>query len=883
MTSFFDKEMLSQIIESISNIVFSTNPEGVIEYVNQSFTAVTGYCAEEATGKKASILKSGLMDDDYYADVWNTILSGRTVKAVVTNRRKDGSLFYYNQTITPVFDEEGNIAHFVSTGDDVSAEYEAKMKLRHQQELTELFVKHSPAAVAMFDRDLRYLITSDQWLTDYSLAGQEVIGKTHYEVFPEIENRQDWKEYHRRALEGEGISREQDAFRRSDGKTDWIRWSLQPWYLENGEVGGIIMFTQLINEQKALLEKLEREKELSRLFLEVAGTMFVVLDRSGSVVLVNKKVSEILGYSRRELIGKNWFRMIIPEEKEKQKGKKSLTDNRIIREGEKFLNYLEKSITTKSGTRRCIGWFNTVIRDASGRISHTISSGHDITDRLRSEEELRHHKENLESIISERTRSLSIANHTLTEREAELKEATRRAEEANRAKTMFLTNMSHEIRTPLNSIIGFTQLLRKDAANSPDQNEKLDIIGRSSDHLLALIDDILEISKIEAGKLKLDRSPFNLHELIANLESMFRYRAQPEGLSLKIEKEADIPEHVLGDARKLRQLFFNLISNALKYTDFGEIVVSLGTEPLSEERILLKGSVRDSGTGISGEDIRTIFNYFEQSHNQARNRGGTGLGLAIAKEIVELMEGSISAESTPGAGSTFSFEVKLDLYPGAGSVLTEETTCKDPEENSETDFHLLEENREVLILDDNELNRKLLRILLERTGFSVHEAADGSEGLELFLKNSFRAVFADLSMPVMDGYGFARKVRAMAQEKNRTIIIAVTAAFARDVPSGLFDALLTKPIRDCDLNNVIRKFFRVEYSAPPQDYRQGISADLLEQVYNSAVEGDIYRLHELAEMVRSGNPEAAAFILEKTDKFDMGSIQNAFTSQEELG
>ncbi len=877
MTEYFDKDMLSQIIGSISDIVFSTDVDGHIRYVNQSFTSVTGYSAEEVIGKKASILKSGLMDNNYYADVWNTILSGHTIHAVVTNRRKNGSLFYYDQTITPVVDEKGKIVHFVSTGEDISAEYEAKKKLRHQQELMELFVKHSPAAVAMFDRDLRYLMTSDQWLTDYSLTGQQVLGKTHYELFPEIENRSDWKEYHRRALEGERISREEDAFIRSDGRTDWIRWSLQPWHGEDGKIGGIIMFTQLVNEQKEILQKLNREKELSRLFLEVAGTMFVVLDRSGSVVLANKKVSEVLGYTSEELVGRNWFSMFFPEEEVETK---TVNENRIIRVGEEFQNYFEKTVHTKSGLKLCIGWYNTVIRDDSGIITHTISSGHDLTDRLRSEEELRHHKENLESIVTERTKSLSIANRTLTEREEELRKASERAEEANRAITMFLTNMSHEIRKPLNSVIGFTQLLRKEKGNSPDQNEKLDIISRSSDHLLALIDDILEISKIEAGKLTLDSSPFNLHELIRNLDSMFLYREQTQGLSLRIEKEQNIPEQVIGDARKLRQLFFNLIGNALKYTDFGEIVVSIKAEIVSEESIILKGTVRDSGTGISKEDIRTILNYFEQSHNQARNRGGTGLGLAIAKEIVELMDGSISAESTPGVGSTFRFEVKLGYCSQADTVEIVDAACSDYDSDMDTRIHVLEDNLDVLVIDDNETNRKLLEILLARTGFSVHEAVDGSKGLELFMKKNFRAVFADLSMPLMDGYEFAQRVRAMGPEKNGTAIIAVTAAFVRDLPAGLFDALLMKPIRECELISLISRFFRVEYTAPLQDYRRGISAHLLESVYISALEGDIQRLQELADTVRSGNPAAAAFILEKTDKFDMGSIQHAFSLQE---
>lgn len=872
MTDPFSRPGLAfKILEAASDIFFVTDPSGTIEYVNAAFTAATGYTPEEAVGKKPSILKSGLMEERYYEGVWKTILSGRTIRATVINRNKHGSVFHYDQTITPVLDDDGTIIHFVSTGKDVSEKLAAENTIRKQEEMLRLFIKHVPAAVAMFDTSMRYIVTSDQWLKDYGLEGRDLTGESHYDVFPGIRSRQDWMEYHRRALAGESISAGDDTLERADGKVDWLNWSIEPWYDGDGAIGGIIMFTKTINDQKAILRRLEKEKELSRLFLDVAGTMFVVLDRFKNIILVNRKTCEMVEYSRDALIGKNWFDTVIPEE---QRAEMKRLFALLIDEGTDELQYNENEIVSKSGKRLIIGWYNTVLRNDAGEITHSISSGHDIGERLRAEEELRQNKENLELIVQERTRKLESSRE-------ELLRAKKSAEQANSAKTLFLANISHEIRTPLNSIIGFTQLLRKSQSNTREQNEKLDIIGKSSEHLLELIDDLLEISRIESGRIVLQKEPFDLHRLVRTVESMFMYRAQARGISLRFEPDPALQRFVIGDQKRIRQLFFNLIGNAVKYTDEGEIVVSLRTDPAPEGGLLLTASVKDSGTGILEEDLDTIFNYFEQSGDRSRNRGGTGLGLAIAKEITGLMGGTIEAESRPGAGSTFTFTIELGYVQGqeqAGAQPEPRSSemCVD-EKHDEEELVVDEHDKDVLVIDDDEMNRRLLELLLGRMGFSVSAASGGAEGLKLTEKRNFRAIFLDLSMPHMNGYEFARRLRSSGSAGRFSPVFAVTAGVVKD-DEKLFDAVLSKPIHTQALNDVLSRYFRLKKASvfSSLDCMDSLDEELITGIHDAAVEGDIGRLNDLASAVEPYNVAAAAFIREHTGRFDMAAIQQLF-------
>lgn len=393
--------------------------------------------------------------------------------------------------------------------------------------------------------------------------------------------------------------------------------------------------------------------------------------------------------------------------------------------------------------------------------------------------------------------------------EEALKQAKAAAEAGNRAKSKFLASMSHELRTPLNVILGFTQILNQDHSLNPKQKEHLDIILRSGEHLLSLINDILDMSKIEAGRTKVTLNHFDLYGLLNILEEMFQLRAQSKGLQLIFDRATDVPQYVQTDESKLRQVLINLLSNAVKFTLEGNVTlrVSFTPHPTLRTSPTLHFEIEDTGPGIAPTELNNLFEAFMQTQTGRQMGQGTGLGLAISQQLVRLLEGEIRVSSSLGHGSRFQFEIPIHLSASnniQSPQLTQRIVALEP---GQPIYRLL-------VVDDRWSNRKLLVTLLEPLGFEVREAENGQEAVALWESWKPHLIWMDMRMPVMDGYEATQKIKAQLKGQ-ATVIIALTASVfeqekAEVLSSGCND-FVHKPFQSAVIFEKLIQYLGVRY------------------------------------------------------------------------
>ncbi|MEH1903734.1 MAG: ATP-binding protein [Nostoc sp.] len=419
--------------------------------------------------------------------------------------------------------------------------------------------------------------------------------------------------------------------------------------------------------------------------------------------------------------------------------------------------------------------FGKPIYDESGNLAFAIATFFDITQRKQTEKLLAEYNRTLEAQVKKRTEEFQQVIEQLQttqeeliqsqkiaaeEQQAAIREAAR-STAANLAKSEFLANMSHELRTPLNAILGFTQIMSRDYSLSSEHQENLAIINRAGEHLLNLINDILEMSKIEAGTIRLNRTSFNLIHLLKNLEQMLQLRAASKNLDLVFEYTETVHEYIETDENKLCQILLNLLGNAIKFTDAGRVTLRVRWEQgeIREQNLPhpphLFFEVQDTGCGIAPQEIDLLFEAFEQTEIGRKSQQGTGLGLAISRKYVQLMGGDITVSSMPGVGSTFAFDVQIAL------------TCPREIPTNEIKYQILaltptEKAYRILVVDDSKESRLLLVKILTPLGFEVMEATDGSEAIANWESWQPHLIFMDMRMPVMDGYEATRIIKARA-------------------------------------------------------------------------------------------------------------------------
>ena len=531
----------------------------------------------------------------------------------------------------------------------------------------------------------------------------------------------------------------------------------------------------------------------------------------GRMLMANATMVRMLGYSSFEELARQDL-----ENESRQHGYAREAYRRKIDRDGRIVG--QESVWKRSnGTLVHVRENARAIFDDTGKALYYEGTIEDITEQKWAETELKQYQERLEELVKARTAELEETNRHLEEEirereqlEHDLIHAREAAEAANRAKSVFLANMSHGIRTPMNAILGYTQILQRDPAIGKRQHEYVDVISRSGEHLLGLINDILEMSKIEAGRATLNPEEFDFYALIEDIEAMFRVRSNQKGIALEFERTGAVPRFLCADGGKIREVIINLLGNAAKFTDKGGITVKIGAEAgAGGEGCRLKVEVRDTGCGIEPDEIERAFEPFEQTKSGRFQGSGTGLGLPISRRYARMMGGDLTVESAPGLGSTFLFTFtaravsEADLRAKANGAVKQVVGIAPGRPTPR-----------VLVVDDDEASREALSLHLEIIGFDVRGAADGLEAMAVAAEWHPDVILMDLWMPNMDGLETTRKIKA-SPIGPVTPILTVTASVLEESEQEALaagsDGFIRKPFRKAEIFSELRRVLGIDY------------------------------------------------------------------------
>jgi PAS domain S-box-containing protein len=731
--------------------------EGQFLEVNSSFCQFVGYSRKELMRRGFNQITHP-HDRDVSMDYFARLIRGEFKQYNLEKRyrHKEGHWIYGILHCYLRLDAAGNPLSVITQVQDITEYKKIEEDLKQQKEYLRLVLDNIPQQVFWKDTNLVFKGCNKKWAEYAQLESPEfVIGKTDYDLFKDSQIAEFYRSQDRRVMASKKpelnvIARKQKPS--ADGRQIWLDVSRVPMLDADGYVIGIIGVLEDITEQKEIDEKLR----LTQISIDKSIDYLLFTDINARFFYTNEAATKTLGYSRDEFL-KMQVKDIDPNASENQW---SICWENLKQQG---------SFTFES--------------------IHQTKTGENISVEITLSYLEYNHKEYGCAVV----RDISERKQA----EIALQQAKEAAEAANRSKSEFLARMSHELRTPLNAILGFTQLMNRDLKRKQsvllqDHQEHLEIISRSGEHLLNLINDVLEMSKIESGRISLNSTSFDLLKLLHCLKDMLELKAKSKGLELEFEIDSDVPQYIQTDESKLRQVLINLLGNAIKFTEKGTVRLRVKTQEFKQPNTLIF-EVEDTGFGISPEELNNVFEPFLQTETGRNSQQGTGLGLSISRQFIKLMGGDITVSSQLYQGTCFQFNIKFKA--ANASQIPSKTVSRQA-----IGLAANQQTYRILVVDDNWTNRQLVIKLLKPLGFELQEAENGQEAILMWEKWQPHLIFMDMRMPVMDGYEATQYIKQHLQGQ-ATVIIALTASVFQEDRTVILSA-------GCD--DFVRKPFRVE-------------------------------------------------------------------------
>ncbi|NLM71829.1 MAG: PAS domain S-box protein [Synergistaceae bacterium] len=745
--------------------IFQVSPVDIFSEINPKYAQILGYDSpEELTGMlPGSVLADPSLTEGIVMELMEKPF--QWVRREDVFRRRDGSAVdvetYSRVTLSP----EGDFLRLDGYVIDISERKSLEREIQRELDLRQRIMDALPLGIIVKDREKRYILVNSHYADYIGIQKEGFYGKAASELFSPGRASPMEEEDDRLLATGKGFTKER-TIRGRGGELRWHHVTKSPVYTSDGELFGIVGTAIDMTSLKEAMDALKMSEERFRSLAEDSPVMISTALQDGTILYANQAYSVFFGRSRDELLGIP-FPELLPEEERIVAYRRlaSLTpDNPIVHAEERYVD--------PKGVEHFFSWINRAFFDPDGNIQVMHSAGLDIT----------------------------------AEKEAEraILAAKDEAQRASEAKSQLLANVSHEIRTPMNGILGLSELLLESGLND-EQHNYARMVHTSASNLLGVLNDLLDFSRMESKGVELNIMPFPVLSLLDDATELFALQAAEKGLSLELRVKGDLPSLLMGDPVRLRQVLINLLSNSVKFTSEGGVVLSAETVHSSPGNVDLLFSVSDTGPGIPEQLMEDIFTPFKQAQGSLnRKYGGSGLGLAISHQIVEAMGGFLLAESEPGEGSTFSFRLSF------------ETPRDNPDATRGRDRPPRPDMKDVvpsvLIVEDNPVNRELVRLMLNKAGIKTTIADNGREAIDILSSRRFDLILMDIQMPEMDGYEATDIIRDRGSSvlDHSVPIIALTAHAAKDFREECLnrgmDDYLSKPFSSAGLMDMLYKW-----------------------------------------------------------------------------